>query len=34
MTGMVTTGLLVDLGLFFERVVLASGPGGDSPGCN
>jgi hypothetical protein len=29
-----SSGLLVDLGPFFERAVFASGPGGDSPGCN
>jgi hypothetical protein len=29
-----SSGLLVDLAPLFERAVFASGPGGDSPGCN
>lgn len=29
-----SSGLLVDQGAFFERVMYVGGPGGDSPGCN
>ena len=29
-----SSGLLVDQGALFERVMYVGGPGGDSPGCN